>query len=269
MRLEKPIEPWATWEPCGDEEAAEALARMAGQAPQFFANSNLVSARSAKLPFYATHRLIELQFVRDHGPERAFVLHGPDDTRWLDGESGPMRDTNQAESLALTDTTVHHYVRFFLYFLRADELAFVLIETPSEITLGEDSDDSLGQDDGTSDAEVSGLQIRCVSVRSRVTQLTTRTIDESGRWVVDGSVAYNGSLFVATLAVSADGEVEMIDDEAVDTLDQLLVPECPSLELAANPSALLESDVGEETGDSTRRARPVHGFSDQVLAARA
>ena len=133
MRLEKPVEPWAVWEPCGDEQAAEALARLAGQTPQFFAGSSLVSARSARLPFYATHRLIELHFVRDHGPERAFVLHGPDDTRWLDGESGPMHETNQAESLALTDATVHHYIRFFLYFMRSDEGAFVLIETPSKL----------------------------------------------------------------------------------------------------------------------------------------
>jgi ATP-dependent Zn protease len=268
MRLEKPVEPWAAWEPCGDEQAAEALARLAGQAPQFFADSSLVSARSARLPFYATHRLIELHFVRDHGPERAFLLHGPDDTRWLDGESNPMHATNQAESLALTDATVHHYIRFFLYFMRGDEGAFVLIETPSEITAGEGGDHSFEQDGGPADAELSGLQMRCANVRSRVTPLTTRTIDERGRWVVDGSVAYNGVFFVVSLAVSPDGEVEMIDDEPVDTLDQLSVPEGPSLELVQNPGALPDSDVGEETAAPTRMARPVHPLSDQVLDER-
>ena len=77
--------------------------------------------------------MIELQLVRDDGTERAFVLDGPGRTAWLDGSSEPMHSTNQAESLTLTEATVADYVRFFFYFLRADEGAFVLIESSEEV----------------------------------------------------------------------------------------------------------------------------------------
>jgi ATP-dependent Zn protease len=264
--LEKPLEPWVTWEPCEDEQAAEALGRLAREEPRFFADASLLSARSAALPFYATHRLIELRFARDHGPERAFVLHGADDTRWLDGESGPIHETNAAESLALTDATVHDYVRFFFYFVRGDSGPFVLIETPSEITVSENGDGSFDQDGSASDEELSALRNRCASLQSRVVPLTTRTIDESGRWLIDGSVGFLGTLFAVTLAVPPDGAVDMIDDEPIDTLDQLSVPEYSSLELVANPGALLESDGDEDPRGPTRRswARVVHGLSARV-----
>ena len=89
--------------------------------PKIFADSKLISSRQARLSFYQSHRLMELEFVRDRGTERAFVLDGSRGTVWLNGESGPIHDTNDAESLALTKATAADYVRFFFYFLRADE----------------------------------------------------------------------------------------------------------------------------------------------------
>jgi hypothetical protein len=94
-RPEKVLEPLVSWEPCGVEDAASALAALVREAPQFFAGSILISARSASLPFYRAHRLIELHFTRDHGPERAFVLQSPDDVRWLDGSSATIHDANE------------------------------------------------------------------------------------------------------------------------------------------------------------------------------
>ena len=47
-----------------------------------------------RLAFYSRHRLIELTFVRANGPERAFVLDDGEETRWLDGSSAPMHETN-------------------------------------------------------------------------------------------------------------------------------------------------------------------------------
>ena len=265
--MEKSLEPWVTWEPCEDEEAAEALSRLASEDPEYFADASLVSARWAGLPFYVTHRLIELHFARDHGPERAFALHGRDDTRWLDGESDPIHETNAAESLALIDTTVHDYVRFFFYFVRGDSGAFVLIETPSDITVIEDDNGSFGQDGSAPDMELSAVRKRCESLRSRVAPLATRTIDENGRWLIDGSVAFLGMFFAVTLVVPPDGKLDMTDDEPVDTLDHLSVPEYSSLELEANPGALLESEGDEASGQPTSMsgARVVHGMSARVF----
>src|SRR5207249_9554440 len=97
-----------------------------------------------KLPFYANHRLLQLTFVRDHGPEEAYVLEGTGESRWLDGASQPIHEANEEQSLALTDATVQDYVRFFLHFLRSEQGAFTLIESPTEITAAE-HDDEIGR----------------------------------------------------------------------------------------------------------------------------
>lgn len=151
---------WVAWEPAGDEEAAEALSRLAGDAPQFFADSSLLSARAAKLPFYADHRLLELQFERDHGPERAYVLHGPNATHWLDGTSAPVHEVNESEGLALTDGTVEVYVRFFFYFVRGESGPFVLIESDGDIVAPEGAIDSPEHDGKAAESAAAELEKR-------------------------------------------------------------------------------------------------------------
>ena len=84
------------------------------------------------LTFYPDHRLMELQFTRDNGPERAFILAGGRQPLWLNGSSGPIHEVNESESLEFSDQTVLDYIRFFFYFVRGDG-GFVLIESPAEL----------------------------------------------------------------------------------------------------------------------------------------
>jgi Flp pilus assembly protein TadD len=235
---EKRVDPWTLWEQCEGRQGAEALSRLAGELPEFFADSMLVSSRWSRLSFYATHRLMELQFVRDRGVERAFVLHGPRRTWWLNGESNPMHEVNEAESLALTQSTVSDYIRFFFYFLRSDAGAFVLIESAGEVGPQADAD---GQNDHQD--EMLALE----AARNRARPLLMRGFDATGRWLVDATVAYDGSLFGTSLAVDSGGNVEMTDDEPIVELDRLAVPEAPSLksgEITGSP------ELAEMTGES-------------------
>ena len=226
--MERLLESWVTWEPCAEEDAAEAIGRLTRAAPEVFTEAKLLSSRAANLPFYGTHRLIELHFARHDRPEWVFVLHGPQETRWLDGESEPIHETNAAESLALTDATVHDYLRFFFAFVHSDSGAFVLIESPSDVT-ADDEPDLREQVDGAADPDPSELRERIASIRNLVAPLATRTIDESGRWVIDSVVAFVDTVFSVTLAVAPNGEVEMTDDEEVAPLDGVSVPEGLSL----------------------------------------
>ena len=244
--MEKTLEPWATWESCEDERARAALTRMASQAPQFFADSSLTGARCARLPFYGRHRLIELTFVRLNGPERAFALDDGEETRWLDGSSGPMHETNTAEALSLTDTTVLDYVRYFLYFLRSDEGAFTAIESPAEVQAAGHDDAWFDQYRDQLNLDVAQLWMRLQTVRGQVTPLRIEKRDDDGRWIIDGRVAYGGSLSKVSFAVSAGGLVEMLDDEPIEVLTELAVPECPTLELTPNLDALEEPEEEEE-----------------------
>ena len=226
--MEQPLEPGVTWQPCGDEQAAEALARLTDLAPEAFAGATLVAGACTDLPFYASYRLIDLEVKRDGTPDRAFVLHGPVHTRWLDGTSAPVHEANDDESLELTDESVLDYLRFFLFFVRGDSGAFVLLEDADNITLT--GDDGAG-----------------AALQGSLAPLAIRDArDDADRWVVDGLVAYEDALFAATFAVAADGEVDMVDDEPLTALDGLSVTEPPSLQPATRRAPLLrDRDVTE------------------------
>ena len=141
-----------------------------------------------------------------------------------------MHAANDDDSLALTEATVHDYIRFFLYFVRGDEGAFALIESPSEIELAE-GDVVAGHNGGSPEVDASELQARLANARSHARPLTAPVVGEDGRWVVEGTVAYGGGLFESTFAVAADGQIEMLDDNPVEELGGLATPEFPSLEL--------------------------------------
>jgi ATP-dependent Zn protease len=189
--LDRPLDPWGgAWEPAPDEQASAALARLTAESPQAFEDSAIVGARWALLPFYENYRLLELQL----DGKSAFVLHGAEHTRWLNGDSAPIHDTNDAESLQLSDGTVEAYLRFFLYFVRGEAGAFVLVEDEAPLRAGPK--------------------------------------DDRGRWTFEGSVAYDGGLFRATFAVEPDGLVEMVDDEPVAPIEPGAVTEYASLEPA-------------------------------------
>jgi ATP-dependent Zn protease len=210
--LDRPLDPWGgAWEAAQDERASDALARLGAAAPQFFADAELVGARSVDLRFYADHRLLELEIERGSVPERAFALHGTERTRWLNGDSAPIHETNADEALGLTDDTVEDYLRFFLYFVRGESGPFVLVESPDQIAA----------------ADASAL---------RITPLTMRERDADDRWVLEGSIAFDGGLFLATLAVAPDGLVEMVDDQPIGSLENVSVPEYAALDLLTGAS---------------------------------
>jgi ATP-dependent Zn protease len=268
--VEKSTEPWASWEPCEDEQGAEALNRLARNLPRYFADSKLISSRQSRLSFYKSHRLMELEFVvRDHGAERAFVLDGSQGTVWLNGESEPIHDTNDAESLALTEATAADYVRFFFYFLRADEGAFVLIESDEEVGPADDVGDRIDDEGG-------GLTLE--EARSKARPLKIRKSDSDDRWVTDITVAYGGVLFSASIAVEPGGLTEMTDDDAIGTLGGLVVPQAPSLTLQARTGdreiteavvAVLLEDALQELNADTRAGNVLlHHFNPQTQATK-
>jgi ATP-dependent Zn protease len=222
---EKGTDPWVVWEPCEGEQGMAALGRLASELPAYFGGSTLLTSRSSPLSFYKAYRLVELQFVRDNGAERAFALDGPRGIAWLNGSSEPIHTANEAESLALTDETVADYVRFFFYFLRADEGAFMLIESGEELRLAKDGGDATNDEDDEED--VLGLE----DARSKVHPLVMSGHDDTGRWLLDATVAYAGVLFTTSVAVEPGGEIEMMDDNPIGLLTRLATPAAPSLDV--------------------------------------
>lgn len=214
-------EGWLRWEPCEPDLGEASLSQLTEESPRFFAGSHYVEGRRARLPFYDDYVLLELGFSHNDTADTAYVLHGTGGTEWLNGESSPIHEVNEYESLALSADLVEPYLRFFLHFLRSDQGAFVLIESPDQLRLQE----------GAS-AETSALS----QLRGEIMALTSRGLSDD-RYEFDGTVAYADVLFHATFAVAIDGNVEMIDDQPMCELVGVDVPQLPKLELGvARPS---------------------------------
>jgi hypothetical protein len=238
------------WLPFKDEEIINVLSNLAGWPPGHAETSTLAKARCANLSFYDRHRLIELQFCRDAGREYVFGLDGPDQILWLDGESSAIHETNEAESLELVDETVLDYLRFFLFFVRGEAGPFVLIESPDQIDVIGDL--ASGEDDaGRSGADVVDLRALLGQLRSRAVPLTIGTADDTGRWLIDCSVVYDGHFVSATLDVSPDGALEMVDSDPIAELTGMSTPRYPPLTRTSDAFSPQPARAAAEYGDST------------------
>src|SRR5689334_19218862 len=138
--MQKSTSPWANWKTCPIDVAKAAVERMEGEHPVFFTGTTVKSARYTALPFYASHQLIEVELVSEKGIETAYLLDGKGDTWWLAGSMDPVHEINEREQVQITEETAPDYLRFFCYFLRADDSVFCILESPDEIqsTLSDD-----------------------------------------------------------------------------------------------------------------------------------
>ena len=142
------------------------------------------------------------------------MLHSVSTTFWLDGQSSPIHAVNELESLQLVEGAVLDYVRFFLFAMRGDQGAFVLIEQADDITDRAASDDVKKLDPDSP----------LVAARAQWTPLRLDGRTDDGRFRVRATVAYAGALYASVFAVKPDGEIEMIDDQPLTALDGLAVP---------------------------------------------
>ena len=227
-RREKTTEPWGRWEPSDPQHGAAAFRRLADSQPDHFAGAALAGSRSSPLSFYNAHRLMELTIARDSRTARVFVLDSTRGTFWLNGDAGVLHEANAAETLALTAKNVTDYVHFFLYFLRHEGSAFVLIESEDEIGKAAAAD-ARGPAGGSAATTEEDQPLDLQTARDHARALSAEGPDQAGRWLFDVTLAYQGMLFSSSLAVSASGLVEMTDDEVIGSLSGLEVPEVPHL----------------------------------------
>ena len=210
---------WADWEPCEKEQGTKVLARLAVEHPAYFAGSVLLASRWSQLSFYEAHRMIELHIVRDDHEARVFALDGPGQALWMNGASSPIHDTNEAESLALTDATVSDYLRFFLFFVMGDEGPFVLLESGDQI---EPADEFADQ----TDDDVDVLNLEAARAKARP-QLNHGRID-TGKWTIDITLCYGDAVFAAQMEIEPSGSIEMKNDEPIGLIGGLSIARYPT-----------------------------------------
>ncbi len=209
--MEKTFGPNISWRPCHAAVVEEIMDLLRARAPATLKDGAVASASCARLPFYRNHELLELRLNGVPNLDRLFLLFAGDDALWLDGTSTAMHDANAAEALALTDATVLDYVRFFLFFVRGDSGAFTLIESAEELA--------------PKTVSVETLAAR----RAEIAPFRLREPGADGRLGVAATIAYGDALFAAVFAVTPNGNIEMVDDDPLATLDGLAVPTPPDL----------------------------------------
>jgi AAA+ superfamily predicted ATPase len=261
--MERTLGPNITWETCEPAEIRALLAELRTRGPQSFGSAAVLRAQRARLPFYEDHELFDLVLHGVPGVERAVLLRSQSHTQWLDGQSAPIHAVNALEALELTEATVLDYARLFLYAMRADQGAFVLIEHPEELTIATP----------TGKAPADELATQLANARAQWASLRLDGRTDDGRFRVRATVAYGGGLYASAFAVKPDGEIEMIDDQPLSSLDGLATPACPELkrepEDTAPPAPRATSAIEQavEAIESAERraadqAREAHAKSD-------
>lgn len=270
---EKSTDPWAKWEPCPTDVASAALTRISDEIPMFFSGTLLKSARWTALPFYKIYRLIEVSIESEGHPERAYLLDGTGITWWLDGVTGPVHSVNSEENLALTEENAVDYLRFFCYFLRADEGAFALLESPEDVTaLGHD-DAWFADNAAKVDPEASELWMRLQTARGGAAPLKVKGKDEEGRFLVDAAISYGSSRAAAVFAIATDGVVEMTEDETFMTMDGLMAPLHPTLTLDVKqeyeePRRPIGGEEEKEEDETAGEERPSAATAEREIPRR-
>lgn len=250
--VERTLGPNLAWTPCRDETAAAVVADLRARAPQSFTTASVLHARQCALPFYRNFVLVDVRLLGVAGIAQALVLHDGAQTIWLDGQSGPIHAVNELESVQLTSGTALDYVRYFLYVMRGEQGAFVVIEAPEEV-----SDTSPAAADSTTVQDL----------RQRWSPLRLDGETDDGRLRVRATIAYGGALFSSTFALPANGEIQMIDDLPLASLQMSQVPECPDLKpLPEDPEKPAVERARPPLLEAMRRANDL--VAEQERAAR-
>ena len=242
--MDRNLGPNISWHDCEPAEIGALLAEFRSRAARSFESVAILRARRARLPFYDDHELFDLLLHGVPGVDRAVLLHSQSNTQWLDGQSAPIHAVNELESLELTDAIALDYVRFFLFAMRGDQGAFVLIEDPGELSVA-----TLAVGEEAGDAAT-----RLETARAKWQPLRFDGHTDDGRMRVQATVAYAGGLYASVFAVKRDGEIEMIDDQPIVSLEGLASPDCPVL--------------GPEPVDPEETESPARMLAEQMAAAR-
>jgi ATP-dependent Zn protease len=239
--MEKSFDPDLTWQNLDPKVAHSAIAAFAesrGLAPGGLV---LQGARCAELKAFARHRLIELEVLCGERKARLYALNEADEFLWLDGSPIPIFAATRRESLSLTSKRVLAFLRFFMFAIRSEDRAFVLIESADDYRTTSAFTDDLAK------------------LQKLARPLVLRDPESEGPWHVNGTVAYEDAVFAVTLEVKPNGEVQMTDDECV-------VSSALGIELPTYPS-LDFGQLGLQTGTADLSSSTAEGGPAAVTTA--
>ncbi len=243
--MEQSLGPNIAWTPCDQSELRRIADSLRSLAPATFHNVELSDCRRAPLPFYPNLELVTLRLAGLEGVERAFVLFSDDHCLWLDGSSAPIHKANYLESIVVTAAQVLDYVRFFCFFVQGTDGSFNLLEAPDSLT--------------ATTATAPQLE----AARKVIVERPFAAVEEEGGFRVTAAMAYRQTLFETTLVVARDGDVQMVDDTSLLSLDGFDYPDGP--QLAEEPGDPIP-DVSSPTAPIEPRSRSDRDATEAMVS---
>ena len=162
------------------------------------------------LPFYKNTSLVEITDHKDKQPRQiiSLIQQGEDQQRVyvLDWSNEAIYKLNDRLGLALNNDNISAYVRFFFSMVRSVEGQFKIVDTPEHVNW---------RDEPTTAAKR--------ALGKMIDPLYLINKDENGDFHLSGTIVFKRSLFTSKFRVSAEGIVEMYDQE-------LLVDDIPVTE---------------------------------------
>ena len=127
----------------------------------------------------------------------------------LNGTSPPIHEVNSKFGISLSTENCLDYLRFFCFFVRAEDGPFYLLESGEDLLVQalEDEESRAMIQDHAAPAKIIG-------------------IDDKGAFICSAIVFYGNSIFKSLFSVQPSGQIEMIDDEQIgdDLEDQIRYP---------------------------------------------
>lgn len=162
------------------------------------------------LPFYPGYRLVEVSDHEENPPRRISLIHkeGAEENPVyiLDGRNEIIHQLNRQAPLSLTQENVALYVRFFFTYVRGRFGRFIVVENVDDI-------------DWREEPAPAGRK----ALGKMINPVTLRTVEENGTYRLSANIIFKDSLFESEISVSADGNVNLSNQE-------LLVEDIPVLD---------------------------------------
>jgi len=187
------------WETIADEEVKELLERSNPVDGLYPVSVETTQARKRSLPFYDQALLVRLTDPSwDDANLALFYLFEKDTLYRLNGQSNPIHELNAKVALTLTEENVLDYLRFFAFFVRGEEGAFLIVEDIQNPDLPQDMDNH--------SRETLEKYLRPAAIEGET---------EDGSFLCKAPVFYSNALFISTFEVSRSGVIDIREHETV------------------------------------------------------
>ncbi|PZQ49091.1 MAG: hypothetical protein DI551_00110 [Micavibrio aeruginosavorus] len=150
------------------------------------------------LSFYPDHTLVELSRHDQYPPvTRAAVLHDKSDKiTVLNWTNETIHALNKSAPIALDETNMADYVRFFFHYVRGAHGRFIIIDTVDDIDWREEP--------APAGRKALGKMIDPLRIESR---------EKDGTVVFNMCIVFKDSLFAAEAHLKPDGKISMQNEE--------------------------------------------------------